>query len=226
MVRSERTALVEGVYDALKERIMDQRTVPGVRLGIETLAAELGVSATPVREALTRLAAERLVVFEAFKGYTTMPHLTQRQLSDLLDVRRLLEAEAARLAARRAARSDVRAMERELAEMGGLSPTPRYRDSRAYVHHDQRFHDLLVTAAGNPYLLETFRGLHSHVQLARVVHHVGVFDDDENAAEHRAIVAAVAAHDPERAAEAVCVHLNRYEGQLGHLLDGLRSNVV
>src|SRR5262249_51966622 len=107
VAQSKRVALVDGVYGALKERIMDQSTPPGTRLSIETLAAELGVSATPVREALTRLAAERLLVVEPFKGYTTRPLLNQRELSELLDVRLLLEAEAARLASRRATRMDL-----------------------------------------------------------------------------------------------------------------------
>jgi DNA-binding GntR family transcriptional regulator len=223
VARSDRTVLVDAVYDALKERIMDQSTTPGVRLGIETLAIELGVSATPVREALARLAAERLVAFEAFKGYTTRPLLTQRQLADLLDVRRLLETKAARLAARTAILADLRGMERELDAMAALSPTPRYRDFRTYVQHDQRFHERLVQAAGNPFLLETFQSLHSHVQLARLVHDLGTFDDRDNAVEHRAIVEAVRARDPDAAAEAVRVHLDRYEAQLGEVLDARPS---
>lgn len=223
VARGERVALVDGVYDALKERILDQATPPGLRLSIETLAAELGVSATPVREALTRLAAERLVVVEPFKGYATRPMLTQRELSDLLDVRALLEGEAARLAARRASRADIRAMERELAEMDALDPKPRYRSFQPYVLHDQRFHELLVGASGNPVLLETFKGLHSHVQLARLVHRAGSFDHNENAVEHQAIVDAVKAHDPGGAADAARRHLDRYEAQLGDYLDALGS---
>jgi DNA-binding GntR family transcriptional regulator len=225
VARSERTVLVDGVYDALKERIMDRATAPGTRLSIEGLAADLGVSATPVREALARLAAERLVAFEAFKGYTTRPLLSQRQLADLLDVRRLIETEAARLAAQRAILADLRAMERELAAMDVLAPTPRYRDFRTYLQHDQRFHEALVSAAGNPVLLETFQGLHAHTQLARLVHDVGAFDDRENAVEHRAIAQAVRDRDPDRAAEAVRVHLDRYEAQLGDQLSGQASEV-
>lgn len=119
------------------------------------------MSATPVREALNRPAAERLVAVEPFKGCATRPMLTQRELSDLLDVRALLEAEAARLAARRASRADMRAMQRELAEMDALDPKPCYRSFQPYVLHDQRLHELLVGASGNPILLETFKGLHA-----------------------------------------------------------------
>lgn len=219
MTENKRVALVDGVYGALKERIMDQSTPPGTRLSIESLAAELGVSATPVREALTRLAAERLLKVEPFKGYTTRPLLSQRELSDLLDVRLLLEAEAARLASRRATRMDLRALERELAEMDALSPKPRYREFSEYLLHDERFHEQLVASSGNPLLLETFVSLHSHAQLARLIHQLGSFDHQDNAIEHRAIVDAVKAHDPDRAAKAVGVHLSRYEAQLADVLD-------
>jgi DNA-binding GntR family transcriptional regulator len=219
LVQGKRVALVDGVYGALKERIMDQSTPPGARLSIETLAAELGVSATPVREALTRLAAERLLVVEPFKGFATRPLLNQRELSELLDVRLLLEAEAARLAARRATRMDLRALERELVEMDRLTPKPRYREFSTYLLHDQWFHELLVAASGNPLLLETFSSLHSHAQLARLVHRLGTFDHQDNAIEHRAIIDAVKAHDPDRAATAVGVHLSRYEAQLADVID-------
>src|ERR687886_150212 len=96
-----RTVLVEPVYQALKERIVDQAFPPGARLNIDALAVELNVSPTPVREALARLAAERLVTFAPFKGYSVLSPLSQRQLADLMHVRQLLEVEAARLAASR-----------------------------------------------------------------------------------------------------------------------------
>lgn len=211
--------LVDTVYDALKERIMDQDVPPGSRLTIESLAVHLDVSPTPVREALTKLAAERLVTFEPFKGYTTMPLLTQRQLADLLHVRRLIEIDAARLASARAILADVRAMERELDAMAALRPTPRYRAFRTYVLHDQRFHECLVTASGNPVLLDTFKGLHVHAQLARLVHEFGEFDNRENAVEHQAILEAVKDKDATAAADAVRAHLDRYEWQLGELIE-------
>ena len=76
MKNDEKTVLASTVYDALKERIMDQVYLPGERLNIDGLAADLNLSPTPVREALVRLAAERLVTFESFKGYRVSPLLT------------------------------------------------------------------------------------------------------------------------------------------------------
>jgi DNA-binding GntR family transcriptional regulator len=211
--------LVDTVYDALKERIMDQAVPPGSRLTIELLAADLEVSPTPVREALARLAAERLVTFEPFKGYATMPLLSQRQLADLLHVRRLVEMDAARLAAARAIIADIRAMETELTAMAKLRPTPRYRQFRTYVQHDERFHKCLVKASGNSFLLDTFEGLHVHAQLARLVHEFGEFDNRENAVEHQAILDAVRAGDADTAAGTVRAHLDRYEWQLGEFIE-------
>ena len=219
MAGSSRAMLVDTVYDALKERIMDQAVPPGSRLTIEVLAGDLQVSPTPVREALARLAAERLVTFEPFKGYATMPLLTQQQLADLLHVRRLVEMDAARLAAGRAIIADIRAMEVELKAMQSLRPAPRYRQFRTYVQHDERFHKCLVKASGNPYLLDTFEGLHVHAQLARLVHEFGEFDNRENAVEHKAILEAVRDGDAQTAADTVRAHLDRYEWQLGEFIE-------
>src|SRR5262249_40122713 len=148
--------------------IMDQGLAPGARLNIDGLAAELGVSATPLREALARLAAERLVSFVPFKGYTVLPLLTLRRLGELMHVRRLLEIDAARQAAERVVVPQLRRMERELDTIAALRPEPRFKDFRRYNEHDQVFHELLVGAADNAVLLETYQSLSAHVQLARL----------------------------------------------------------
>lgn len=72
-----KTVLADTVYESLKARIMEQVYAPCERLNIDALALKLGVSPTPVREALARLAAERLVTFEAFKGYRVSALLTK-----------------------------------------------------------------------------------------------------------------------------------------------------
>jgi DNA-binding GntR family transcriptional regulator len=219
MQNAERTILSTPVYEALKERIMDQELPPASRLNINALALELGVSQTPIREALVRLAAERLVAFAPYKGYSVTPLPTQRQIADVMHVRLLLEQEAARLAARRRTTADLRRMERELAAMEALHPTPRFRDFRTYTRHDQHFHECLARASDNTVLLETFCGLRVHMLLARFVHDVGEVDYAENQVEHREIRDAIAARDGERAALAIEQHIGRYEHLLSQGVD-------
>lgn len=92
-----RTVLAITIYDALKERIMDQIVAPGERLNMDALALELKVSQTPIREALARLSAEGLISFEPYRGYTVSPFPTSRELAELIHARRLLEGDAVRL---------------------------------------------------------------------------------------------------------------------------------
>ena len=166
-----------------------------------------------------RLAAERLVAFVPYKGYSVTPLPTHRRIADLMHVRRLLEEDAARLATARRTVSDLRRMERELEAMEALHPTPRFRDFWGYTQHDQRFHEHLVGAGDNTVLLEAFRGLNAHVQLARFVHDLGEVDYRENMVEHRTIYDAVHDRDPDRAVAALRAHIGRYEHVLSESLD-------
>jgi DNA-binding GntR family transcriptional regulator len=214
-----RTVLAAPVYDALMERIMDQGLAPGARLNIDGLAEELGTSPTPVREALTRLAAERLVFFTPFKGYTVMPLLDQRQLADLMHVRRLLEVDGARIAADRLILADLRVMERAQEAMAVETPDATFGEFRDYNRHDRVFHETMLGGSGNAVLLETYRGLHVHTMLARLYHDRGEVDYRESVNEHRAILDALKERDPTATADAVRRHIDGVEQRLGAILE-------
>jgi DNA-binding GntR family transcriptional regulator len=214
-----RTVLATPVYEALKERIMDQGLVPGSRLNIEALADQLGTSPTPVREALARLAAERLVRFAPFKGYSVMPLLDQRQLANLMHVRRLLEVDAARLAAPRIILADLRIMEREHDAMSSDQPKPVFDAYRDYNQHDGVFHETMISATGNDVLLETYHTLQVHTLLARLYHDRGEIDYRESMKEHAAILEALQKRDAELAGDAVRRHIDGVEQRLGAILE-------
>jgi DNA-binding GntR family transcriptional regulator len=214
-----RTVLAAPVYEALKERIMDQGLAPGSRLNIDALAEELGTSPTPVREALTRLAAERLVQFVPFKGYSVMPLLDQRQLADLMHVRSLLEADAARLAVSRIILADLRVMMREHEAMAAEHPEPVFGAYREYNQHDLVFHETMIIAASNAVLLETYRTLQVHTLLARLYHDRGEVDYRESVKEHQAIVDALQNRDAAAAEAAVKRHIGGVEQRLGAILE-------
>jgi len=214
-----RTVLADSVYEALKEGVMDQGLPPGARLNIDGLAAELGVSPTPVREALARLSAEGLVKSMPFRGYAVMPLLTPRGFANLMHVRRLIETDAARQAAPRIILAQLRAMERALEELAASRPQARFMSFREYLHHDQVFHELLVEAADNDVLFETYRSLNVHAQLARLYHARGEVSSASTAAEHDAILRGLEARDPDAAARAVVVHLDASERRAGAVLE-------
>src|SRR5918995_1129614 len=93
-------ALVSDVYNAILDRITSLEIEPGGRINMDTLARELGVSPTPVREALSRLEAEGLVQKTHLVGHRAVPQLTRSQVEQLFELRLLLEPAAAALAAR------------------------------------------------------------------------------------------------------------------------------
>ncbi len=89
------------VYDAVKDRIIRLELVPGKHVSIDVLAVELGVSSTPLREALNRLVAQQLVRFEPYKGFSVAPLLTYEELAQLQEVRALLERHAVQTACKK-----------------------------------------------------------------------------------------------------------------------------
>jgi DNA-binding GntR family transcriptional regulator len=140
-------SVVDQVHARLLERIVAGDVPPGSRLPQEALAAEMGVSRTPLREALMRLASEGLVVLEANRGAT----VARRDFGDMRaawQARLVLEPAAAALAARNGARNGALPVMREAIE----EQRQCVGDVRAAFAANRRFHVGLVDAAANAYL--------------------------------------------------------------------------
>lgn len=120
--------LADEVYDTLLGQLMSLRIEPGSRVTIDVLARELGVSQTPIRDALNRMEAEGLVVRVPHAGYRIPPQITRHRFEDMLEVRLLLEPAAARRSAERASSEQVAGLRRMLEEMaeleGATGPRP------------------------------------------------------------------------------------------------------
>jgi len=218
-----RQILSDSVYEAVKELVMDQHIEPGARVNIDQLARDLRVSPTPVREALARLEMDALVIKEPLRGYSIAPILDAAAFEQLYEVRGLIEPFAARRACERANRQLVTALHREIDAMqktiDGLRPEKprRYRDYREFAWEDARFHEAIAVASGNELLGETLSRLRSHLHLYRLYYATGI--GPETVAEHEAIVAAIAAHQPEAAAAAMAEHIKRSQGRQRHAFE-------
>jgi len=216
-----RSALTEQAYDVLKERIIDGILQPGVRLNIDGLARELHVSNIPVREALARLHAEKLIIGEPFKGYVVRPMMTLDRLHQLFDTRLLIESHSARVGAARSEDTVIYQMRDTLTRMEKLQVGPNYLEFRAFTHHDYDFHILIVASSGNEVLTDLYKSLNPHIKLSRLYAvHRGV-DSEEAMQEHRAILHAFTIHDPEAAVQAVTLHLEGACHRLGTALKDL-----
>lgn len=201
-----RSILSESAYSALHARIIDLRLEPGRRLNIDRLASELGVSATPLREALGRLAAEDLVRIEPLRGFFVAPLLDHEELEQLAEVRALLESHAVLRGAQRVAGvlEDLRG---EIELMSRLIEADRL-DIRAFNGADARFHTTIVSTAGNPTLERTYRKLNAHAQIARLFIGRGRVDAHQANEEHKRIYAALAEGDIDKARTEVVNHID------------------
>lgn len=211
--RLDRRALRDQVYDRVLELLLSGEIEAGERLSIDTIARDLSVSPTPVREALVQLERTGLVTREALKGYRVAPPLDPAQLTELFDARIMLEETAARLSAGatdrllpelREAHARHRAASDEVLAAGDeavpLPVTQRYFDA------DRAFHDVIFAHSGNRYLVEMYDGLGALTHRMRQAALRGPEDVREAVAEHEAVLKAYES-DPATAAEALRRHV-------------------
>jgi len=149
------TNLDSQVYVILKDMIADQRFNPGSYINVEQLTHELGVSRTPIWEAIRRLEQEGIVIHTPHKG-VRVSELTREMALELYMVREILEAVAARLGADKATISIVEKMEICLAQQ---ELSVGREDPVAYSRSDYEFHLLICEASGNKLLKEIVEGL-------------------------------------------------------------------
>ncbi|HEY3383565.1 MAG TPA: GntR family transcriptional regulator [Vicinamibacterales bacterium] len=204
------TSLPDRIYATLKHRILTCAMLPSSRIVEKELCSEMQVSRTPLREALNRLALEGLVRIVPFRGYA-IAELTVDNFRELCEVRRVVEAEAAGLAAARASEQDVKRLE-PLAEL-------RYRraDRRTYEKYlraNSVFHQALVQCTHNR-RLETLvmSALDQHQRPLYLGLGVGV-DGKASTAEHRVIIEAIRRHDSDEARKVMADHIVRAEERI------------
>jgi len=203
-----RAVLADGVYEAVKALIMDRHLEPGAKVNMDALARELDVSPTPVREALARLEADGLVTKRPLVGYTTVPLLDADGLTELFELRQLLEPAAARWAAGAIDKAAAAALVSMVADVRKATGSLRGEDYKSYgliVAHDTEFHEAIAAAAGRPLLGQTLRRLHPHVQIYRLFYRQDV--GRETLAEHARIARCLQRKDADGAARAMTEHL-------------------
>jgi DNA-binding GntR family transcriptional regulator len=199
--------LAEHVYLLLKAEVINDQFAAGDRIVIETVAIRLGVSPTPVREALARLAGEQLVAFRAYVGYSALPPMSLAELRDLFEAREVIECAGAIRACKRSTGADLaRLQEIDAHIRAGHYGKDRYSEFVAFVNDNQRFHEALLDAARNPELRRAFDALNYEARIARRTRGRGVPDLGLICDEHTAIIAALAARDAEALVAAVTAH--------------------
>jgi DNA-binding GntR family transcriptional regulator len=215
--RADRSALSDRVYHLLKARIIDLDLGPGERLHVDHLAVQLGVSPTPVREALNRLSAERIVTAAAYRGFHVSPLLSSQELAQLLSARRVIETAAVSKAPAACTSTELEQLSDLVAEMDRLIQAG-VLDAKTFNATDAAFHRMTVAVSGNRFLLTAFDSLHAHVQIAR--HYQGRSLDEARSAniEHHRLLAAFVEGNGESAAQEAGLHIDG-------VLERLRSRI-
>lgn len=197
-------ALVDEVYEAILDRLMGLSIAPGSKITVDSLARELGVSQTPIREALSRLEAEGLVLKTHLVGYSAAPQLSATEVEHLFELRLLLEPAAAAKAAANIDEARLNALHDFQRDMKGLRDTqfPAYGQ---FARKDAEFHSLIASASGNALLVEALVRLHSHIHIFRLVFHSRVTSEAIN--EHAGILDALVNHGSKAAEDAMRAHI-------------------
>jgi len=204
----------ERVVDALRDAIIAGRLKPGERIRERELVSLLGVSRSPLREAIRILETEGLITSLAHRG-ARVSELSAVDLHDMLDVRIMLESFAARLFIERLDEAVLRAMEEQVER----SRAPGYRvDLQENFDLGLEFHDLLVGACGNRKVVQMHENLkrhqtrYQHFAFARLGRDLRALD------EHALMVAMLRARDLGAVERLMRAHLLRFHDYLAPLL--------
>jgi DNA-binding GntR family transcriptional regulator len=198
---------VDHAYDMIWRQLIKGERQPGERLTDTELAAQLGLSRTPVRQALHRLAQEELVRLDARRGFSVRVFSAQ-DVREIYDVRRSLEVLALRLAAPRLSPDDL---QEQLRRLYAVRDALRTRaDRSAHVLHlqaDLTFHNLLIRTAGNGRLLRILAALRSQQALFQYWDISFPQASETAGEEHERILLALIAGETDQAAALMAQHI-------------------
>jgi len=196
------------VYRALHDLLARQRFAPGQKLNVEALARDLGVSRTPVWEALKKLEVEGVIRTRPRKGVYVVA-LDAGKAREIYVVREAVEGLAARLAAREITAGELRGLERSLDAQGA---TAAAEDVPAYSRADIEFHNIIVQASRNDTLIRILRSLYGQTLVLRL-QTLNLKDRSApSIQEHKRIFAALKSGDPDRAEAAARQHVRMVLG--------------
>lgn len=198
------TLIRENVYDHLRNAILNGEFQPAERLGEVELTERLGVSRTPIREAIGRLTQDGLLEGTPGRG-VRIRVVSAHEAQSAYVVRETLDGLAAALAATAHTDADAGALEATLRELEAASS----EDYREQTRLDLTFHRRIAQAAHNLPLLDLARDLEQRIALVK--HQTRVYNSHpQTAAQHRTILQAVLARDQEAAREAAALHVRTF----------------
>jgi DNA-binding GntR family transcriptional regulator len=208
------TLLADRAYEGLRDQIVTLKIKPGQPIDEDRVGAELGMGRTPVREAIKRLALERLVTVFPRRG-TFASDINITDLAQISDVRTIVEPHAARRAAERLTPARREELEGLMHKLGHESES---WDNDALMDLDARVHRFIYGCADNPYLEETcsrYFNLSLRIWYLAVDRMPGL---SAHITEHGELLAAIRDGDGEGAARMLCEHVQAFESAIRAVL--------
>jgi DNA-binding GntR family transcriptional regulator len=206
-------SVVDRVYEQLKTMSVSYELKPGERLNEGELAKRLGVSRTPLREALNRLNTEGFLRFTPGKGFFCR-ELDAHEIFDLYELRKSIEVASVRLAVKRAKDEEIDAL---LAFLDATGPDPGERSSIELVELDESFHERLMAMSANAEMLRVLRNVNARIRFVRWID-MDRINRANTQAEHRAVLHALKGRD-----EGTCVYV--LERHIDRRLDTITSAI-
>ncbi len=197
--------LREMVYEELKMQILKGSIIPGTRMMEVELAEEMGVSRTPIREAIRKLEKEGLVTIEPRRGaYASM--ISTEDMVEILEVRQDLEGLAAYFAANRMTEEKME----ELREVSNsYNEAVKSGKMEDMIKYDTRFHHIIVESCRNKILVQMIEQLQELVLRFRYIYYDNFRRAENMPEEHEAIVAAISEGNADKARAAADIHIDR-----------------
>ena len=210
--------LREIVFETIRNAIISGDLKPGERVMEVQMAESLGVSRTPVREAIRKLELEGLIIMLPRKG-AYVADLSVKDLTEVMEIRASLEGLAAGLASIR-----IDAAEIEELEIYALRFHKSIdEDVDALIRKDFEFHDAIFKASRNERLIQLNNNLIEQVQRFREIYHKKVNKSKETSREHYAIVEAISNRDVDKAEKLARIHIENAEKSILKMMEGLQS---
>lgn len=191
------------VFQTLRNAIITGELQPGERLMETQLGERLGVSRTPIREAIRKLELEGLVVMVPRKG-AQVAQFTEKDIQDVLEVRGALEALAAKIACKR---MDDRVFLKLQLAIAEYSYAAKNKDLEMMIEKDVEFHEIIVNATQNDKLIQIFNNLREQVNRYRITYLKNTEDAEAVQAEHLEILEALKNKDEELASSLASKHI-------------------
>ncbi|VAX08989.1 Transcriptional regulator, GntR family [hydrothermal vent metagenome] len=213
------TSLRDEVYDLLRRRILNRNYLPGYRFDLSTLETQLGISRTPLKEAMQRLERDGLVEIRPRRG-TFVTRLDPSDVAEGFDVRQILECAAAKIVAQKVTDEEIAKFQAIHDEMTMLLESDDYQAIvQDYIELDSQLHHYLVELTQNKRLQAVYQHIDTHLQIARVRQKFSSSDSSQTQKEHEAMIVALKKRDAEAFCAAVETHISLSKDRTLMVLD-------